>query len=87
MEVLAPPPATAPRIAASEELGALPLFQLYAAHVGMPDAGLQAGTAILQVKHQRPLGFVGFSGSPSPSLFICYSPEPSLAAQGVAVLL
>ena len=57
MEVLAPSPATAPRIAASEELGALPLFQLYAAHVGMPDEAVQAGTAILQVRRHVVLLF------------------------------
>ena len=51
MELLAPPPASAPRIAASEELGALPLFQLYAQHVAMPDQALADGTAILQAPH------------------------------------
>ncbi len=53
MELLAPPPASAPRIAASEELGALPLFQLYAAHVAMPDQARAAGAAILQARNPR----------------------------------
>ena len=50
VELLVPPPATAPRIEACEELGALPLFQLYAQHVAMPDHARAAGAAILQAR-------------------------------------
>lgn len=47
--MIAPPPAAAPRIAATEEVGALPLFQLYAEHTGMSQPAVQAGCAILEV--------------------------------------
>ncbi len=49
MEVIAPPPAAAPRIAATEDVGAAPLFQLYADHVAMSPAAITAGCEILQV--------------------------------------
>ena len=48
--MIAPPPAAAPRIAATEDVGALPLFQLYAEHTRMPQPAVQAGCAILQVR-------------------------------------
>ena len=49
VEVLAPPPVSAPRIEASEEAGAMPLFQLYADHVGMSAAAVAIGSDILRV--------------------------------------
>lgn len=49
VEVIAPPPAAAPRIAATEDVGAAPLFQLYADHVAMSPAAVTAGCEILQV--------------------------------------
>ena len=49
MEVLAPPPVSAPRIEASEEAGAMPLFQLYADHVGMSAKAVATGSDILRV--------------------------------------
>lgn len=49
VEVIAPPPAAAQRIAATEDVGALPLFQLYAEHVSMTPQALAAGCEILQV--------------------------------------
>jgi len=51
VEVVAPPPAAAPRIAASEDAGALPLFHLYADHIGMSPEAVQAGSDILKVRH------------------------------------
>ncbi|KAK9914871.1 hypothetical protein WJX75_001641 [Coccomyxa subellipsoidea] len=48
VEVLAPPPVSAPRIEASEEAGAMPLFQLYADHVGMSAAAVAIGSDILR---------------------------------------
>ena len=52
--MIAPPPAAASRIAATEEVGALPLFQLYAEHTGMSQQAVQAGCAILEVRHAPP---------------------------------
>ena len=49
MEVIAPPSAAAPRIAATEDVGALPLFHLYAEHVAMSPPAVTAGCDILQV--------------------------------------
>jgi hypothetical protein len=47
--VIAPPAAVSQRIAATEEVGAVPLFQLYAEHVSMTPQALAAGCEILQV--------------------------------------
>ena len=52
--MIAPPPAAAPRIAATENVGALPLFQLYAEHTGMSQPAVEAGCAILEVRHALP---------------------------------
>ena len=54
MEVIAPPPTAAPRIAATEDVGALPLFQLYAEHTGMTQQAAQAGCTILEVRRALP---------------------------------
>ena len=54
MEVIAPPPAAAPRIAATEDVGSLPLFHLYAEHVSMSPPAVTAGCEILQVCKYRP---------------------------------
>ncbi|BDA43191.1 hypothetical protein COCOBI_04-2030 [Coccomyxa sp. Obi] len=48
VEVLAPPPVAAPRIQASEDAGAMPLFQLYADHVGMTPEAVAIGSDILK---------------------------------------
>lgn len=52
MEVLAPPPVAAPRIQASEDAGAMPLFQLYADHVGMTPEAVAVGSDILKVRQE-----------------------------------
>ena len=66
VEVLAPPPVAAPRIQASEDAGAMPLFQLYADHVCMTPEAVATGSDILKVRQEpccswqteapRPLG-------------------------------
>ena len=48
--MIALPPAAAPRIAATEDVGALPLFQLYAEHTNMSQPAIQAGCAVLEVR-------------------------------------
>ncbi len=50
VEVVAPPPAAAPRIAAAEDGGPLSLFHLYADHVAMSPDAVSAGVAILRVR-------------------------------------
>ncbi len=52
VEVLAPPPLAAPRIQASEDAGAMPLFQLYADHVGMTPEAVAIGSDILKVRQE-----------------------------------
>lgn len=47
--MVAPPPATAPRIASTEDGGPLSLFHLYADHIAMSAEAVSAGVAILQV--------------------------------------
>ena len=49
MEVVTPAPQAAPRIPASEDLGALALFHSYAATVGMSQPALDAALELLRV--------------------------------------
>ena len=49
MEVVVPAPQAAPRIPASESLGALALFHSYAATVGMSQPALDAALDLLRV--------------------------------------
>ncbi len=50
MEVVVPAPQAAPRIPASESLGALALFHSYAATVGMSQPALDAALDLLRVR-------------------------------------
>ncbi len=61
IEVIAPPPAAAPRIAATEDVGAMPLFQLYAEHVSMSPQAVTAGCEILQVHMAHSGGLIWLS--------------------------
>ena len=49
VEVVVPAPQAAPRIPASEDLGALALFHSYAATVGMSQPALDAALDLLRV--------------------------------------
>ena len=49
VEVVTPAPQAAPRIPASEDLGALALFHSYAATVGMSEPALEAALELLRV--------------------------------------
>ena len=49
VEVVTPAPQTAPRIPASQDLGALALFHSYAATVGMSQPALEAALELLRV--------------------------------------
>ena len=49
VEVVTPAPQSAPRIAASEDLGATALFHSYATTVGMSQPALEAALELLQV--------------------------------------
>lgn len=49
MEVVIPPVQSAPRIVASEELGALALFHSYATTVGMSQPAIDAALELLDV--------------------------------------
>lgn len=49
MEVVVPPAQSAPRIVASEDLGALALFHSYATTVGMSQPAIDAALELLDV--------------------------------------
>lgn len=55
VEVVVPAPQAAPRIPASQDLGALALFHSYASTVGMSQTALDAALDLLRVRLSYPL--------------------------------